>query len=112
MIFARVQQDIILLYFLLGHYMFIEASNPQREGHQAKLISPDVNVRQACLTFYYHMWGSELGSLKVKFLTKGGFMDELTWERSRDQGRRWIKAEVNVPIGLSYQVKGISQIHR
>ena len=87
--------------------MFIEASNPQREGHQAKLISPEVNVRQACLTFYYHMWGSELGSLKVKFLTKGGFMDELTWERSGDQGRRWIKAEVNVPIGLSYQVKGI-----
>ena len=31
-------------------------------------------------------------------------MDENTWERNGDQGQRWIKAEVNIPIGLTYQV--------
>ncbi|CAB3983523.1 A disintegrin and metallo ase with thrombospondin motifs 14 [Paramuricea clavata] len=87
-----------------GHYMFMEASNPQREGHQARLISPEVNVRQACLVFFYHMWGNGCGSLKVKFLTKGGYMDEFTWERKGDQGQRWIKAEVNARIGLTYQI--------
>jgi hypothetical protein len=94
----------ITVYCPLGHYMFLEASNPQREGHQARLISPEVNVRRACLVFFYHMWGSECGSLKVKFLTKGGYMDEFTWEREGNQGQRWIKAEVNVRIGLTYQV--------
>ncbi len=84
--------------------MYTEASSPQREGHQARLISPEVNGRQACLTFFYHMWGSQSGSLKVMFLTKGGYMDEYTWERKGDQGQRWIKAEVNIRIGLTYQV--------
>ena len=83
----------------------MEASNPRRPRHQGRLISPEVNEREACLTFFYHMWGRDSGSLKVKFLTKGGYMDENTWERNGDQGQRWIKAEVNIPIGLTYQVK-------
>ena len=94
----------IVYNHLLGHYMFIEASNPQRRGHRARLISPNVNVRHACLIFFYHMWGDDCDSLKVKFLTKGGYMDELTWEKKGSQGKRWIRAEINIPIGLSYQV--------
>ncbi|XP_028397063.1 A disintegrin and metalloproteinase with thrombospondin motifs 3-like isoform X2 [Dendronephthya gigantea] len=87
-----------------GHYMFIEASNPQRQDHRARLISPEVNARQACLTFYYHMWGSDTGKLRVKFLTESGYMNQYAWSKIGDQGRKWTRAEVNIPIGLSYQI--------
>lgn len=49
-----------------GHYMFIEASRPQTAGDKADLLTPMLTSAKAkCLTFYYHMKGSTIGSLKI-----------------------------------------------
>lgn len=86
-----------------GHYLYIEASNRKRNS-KARLVSPETNVRRGCLTFYYHMLGSNIGKLRVKFLTKAGYMDESTWTMEGEQGNKWLEARVNISIGLSYKV--------
>ena len=50
-----------------GHYMYIEAT-PQKNGDNALLVSPLIRLdgsssNAACLTFWYHMYGKDIGSL-------------------------------------------------
>ncbi|XP_074632042.1 MAM and LDL-receptor class A domain-containing protein 1-like isoform X2 [Acropora palmata] len=50
----------------LGYYMYIEASSPRREGDNAKLVlSLPGNGELGCLSFYYHMYGENMGTLNV-----------------------------------------------
>lgn len=94
----------LLVLCLTGQYLYMESSAPRRQGHKARLVSPEVNVRRACLRFYYHMKGREIGSLAVKLLTKAGYMNDLNWEKKGQQGDRWIEAKVDITMGLSYKV--------
>ena len=46
--------------------MYIEASLPHRNGDKARLLSPRYTDRQdMCVQFYYHMYGSGIGTLNV-----------------------------------------------
>ena len=46
--------------------MYIEASRPHRNGDKARLLSPRYTDRQdMCVQFYYHMYGSGIGTLNV-----------------------------------------------
>ena len=46
--------------------MYIEASSPRVMGDKAKLeLSLCGNGDEACLTFYYHMYGNTTGTLNV-----------------------------------------------
>ena len=51
-----------------GHYMYIETSAPRNAGDKARLVSPQVTPsgqRNACrFTFWYHMYGSNIDTLK------------------------------------------------
>ena len=50
----------------LGHYMYIEASKPRASGEQARLNVRNLHSSQArCLTFYYNMYGTDMGTLSV-----------------------------------------------
>ena len=65
--------------------MYIEAT-PQSFGDNAKLqlVVPRSNS-SACLTFYYHMYGSSMGTLNV-------FNGNVTiFTMSGDQGNYWRK---------------------
>jgi hypothetical protein len=55
-------------FIFQGHYMYTEASIPRRPGQKARLLTPQYPVVQSpqCLTFYYHMYGGNIGSLNVK----------------------------------------------
>lgn len=47
--------------------MYIEASAPRTSQDEARLTSPDFDSSQAkCLTFYYHMYGNQMGTLSVR----------------------------------------------
>lgn len=85
-------------YASLGHYVYIEASSPARQGDNAKLASPVVSNGNGdyCLSFWFHMYGADIGSLNVHIVDSTG--DNTVWSRSGDQGNSWFKAVVPLQI--------------
>ena len=65
------------VFFVTGKYFYIEASN-QATGDNAKLtFTVPRNKSSCCLKFFYHMYGSTMGTLNVfsgnnKIFTKSG----------------------------------------
>ena len=46
--------------------MYIETSSPRQQGDKAVLNSPQLQFSGSmCLKFYYHMYGSDIGTLNV-----------------------------------------------
>ena len=61
-----------------------------------------------CVSFWYHMFGSHIGTLHVKQRkeTDEGWADILLWTVSGHQGNRWREGRVLVPHSSKpYQVK-------
>ena len=48
--------------------MYIETSSPRRTNDEARITSPAYNASSSdeCLQFYYHMYGTNIGSLNIK----------------------------------------------
>jgi len=67
--------------------MFIEASG-RRKGDNAVMETTVSVGSNACLTFYYNMYGSDIGTLNVRL------GNQLIFTKSGQQGAQWIKAEV------------------
>ena len=76
---------------VIGKYVYIETSAPRVLGDNAKLVKSGLTFSTTkCLSFYYHMYGSSMGTLNVyvgsnKIFTKSG-----------DQGNSWHKAAVAI----------------
>ena len=72
--------------------MYIEAT-PQSDGDNAKLqLAVPRSNSSACLTFYYHMYGSSMGTLNV-------FNGNVTiFTMSGDQGDYWRKVTRTVNL--------------
>lgn len=53
-----------------GWYVYAEASTPNLQGDNTKLISPTLtgNSVPRCLSFWYHMFGPHIGSLTLSIL--------------------------------------------
>jgi len=46
--------------------MYIETSSPRKPGENAKLVvTVPSDGKEACLSFYYHMYGDTVGTLNV-----------------------------------------------
>ena len=57
----------MIRFFFADRYMIAEASAPQHPGDKARLVSPFFEPqgdKQFCLEFYYHAYGSGMGSFK------------------------------------------------
>ncbi len=92
------------MFSLAGKYVYIETSYPRSSNEKAYLISPKVSGAQ-CLKFYYHMYGSDIRSLKVYQATSSmSFGWTQLFEKSGDQGNQWKKAEVQINNGVDYSV--------
>ena len=62
--FGALRVNDILLF--VGHYMYIEASAPRKQGDKARLMSPTYTDNSAiCVQFWYHMYGNGIGTLNV-----------------------------------------------
>ena len=50
-----------------GRYMYIETSSPRVKGDVARFISGEYQQMSGdeCVTFYYHMYGKDTGTLNV-----------------------------------------------
>ena len=94
--------------FLLGRYMYIEASYPRQPGQAARLFSPLVTVSGSstkCLEFWYHMYGPHVGSLSVYTNTTAGILSTAIWSKNATQGNLWKSAVVEVQMNQSYMVR-------
>ena len=70
--------------------MYIEGTSNWQQG-DAKLYSPPFKFKaNTCLTFYYHMYGANILSLKV--IINGKLLFSVTG----DKGNVWHKASINI----------------
>ena len=108
-----------------GHYIYLEASNPRRRGDTALLLLK-LEGSSFCMRFWYHMYGRDMGSLKIVHIIKQGTIkDELAdddqpktieftqglrgsrdtrkiaWQKSGNHRNKWHQAELDLKHGKS-----------
>jgi hypothetical protein len=84
--------------------MYTEASAPHHSGQKAGLISPQAPAGTYCLTFWYHMYGSQMGTLRV-FARQGNNKGTPIWSRASNQGNQWTVAQVTVTTQAAWSVR-------
>lgn len=89
--------------------MFIETSSPRKSGDKARFYSERLSptsLRGRCVKFWYHMYGSSIGTLNVLVKTGAGNRSEsLVWSLSGNQRNRWNFGQVTIASYRSaYQV--------
>jgi len=103
---------IVIVLFLVatgsGYYLYIETSLPAQSGWIARLESElYLDTRPRCFSFWYHMHGVDIGSLRVYFrsFTTGNFTtDSLAWILDGQQGNEWRHGFVPIRPTGRYQV--------
>ena len=82
-----------------SHYVFFETSDPIDAGHTAVLESQALTV-SSCLnvtvSFWYNMYGSTMGSLKVEVGSSTGSDRVKVFEASGDKGQTWFEFEAQI----------------
>ena len=72
-----------------GFYMYTEASS-QKEGDKARMVSPVYPKKSArCLSFWYHMFGQTMGTLRVFLKVNGTLQIKPIWSESGNKGNVW-----------------------
>ena len=104
-----------------GYYLYIETSHPQISGQKARIISPMYSLSSSsssvCFRFYYHMFGSSIGTLNFLMTST----KQILWTKrysiensnrlnimckyfSGNLGNQWRYGHVTVRSNNSYQV--------
>ena len=99
-------------FIILGKYAYIEASLKQ-ENDTAQLGSPTIaatvsgytSVTPCSVTFWYHMYGSHIGTLNVHTATTYGVPEKTVWSLSGDQGNVWKKGQASLMSPKDFQVR-------
>ncbi|EDV21956.1 uncharacterized protein TRIADDRAFT_59472 [Trichoplax adhaerens] len=93
---------------ILGKYLYVEGSFPQKTNETAKLASAvlvPATASSACtLRFWYNMNGQDMGTLSVYYWTTyGGTMTPL-WSKSRNLGDTWYRVSIPLTSNNNFQV--------
>ena len=90
-----------------GHYMYIESSSPRHSNDKAQMYSKPYNpTGGSCLTFWYNMYGQDVGTLNLYVIPMGASLTNPLWSLSGDQGSHWRLASLNVHSIERFQVSG------
>ncbi|KAF7222228.1 MAM and LDL-receptor class A domain-containing protein 1-like [Nothobranchius furzeri] len=90
-----------------GKYLYIESSHPAMKENIAHLKSPllpPAGDEGYCFTFWYHMFGATVGSLRMLLKSAETFEKTLVWQKSGDQGDEWLLAQSHVTLKNVHQV--------
>ena len=105
-------KSTITTTFLAGKYMYIETSSPRKSGDKARFVSerfPGIPASSNyCLRFWYHMYGSSIGTLNVLIKNKAGNIstaEKIVWSLSGNMGQGWKSASVPIQSTTGFQVK-------
>ena len=92
---------LLLFFFGIGYYMYIETSYPRNAGDNARLeLSVSGNGEPSCLEFYYHMYGYTMGTLTV---LSGNVT---VFKASGNHGQIWIQQKSSINL-----TKTVSSVH-
>ncbi|XP_053117169.1 neuropilin-1 isoform X2 [Hemicordylus capensis] len=87
-----------------GNFIYSQADENQK-GKVAQLISPIINPHHAahCMTFWYHMSGPHVGTLRIKlrYQTPEEY-DQAVWMLSGNQGNYWKEGRVLLHKSAKY----------
>lgn len=74
-------------------------------GQSIRLLSRPLRGSRGpqCLHFYYHMYGSGTGQLKVHLKYDSG--DQLLWQQSGEQSIAWLRATVEFQCDSQHQAR-------
>lgn len=93
----------------LGHYMYFESSlsaalSSRSTGERAILESPNIQgaTRACTMTFYYHMYGIDIGSLVIYL--RSDTTIQMMKNITGDQGNQWNKGNVTFFSVTDYRV--------
>ena len=100
---------ICKLTFLSGGYIYFESSYG-KQGDTDCFYSPEI-APNTCkrFTFWYHMYGSKMGKLRVLVKSSDG-STKTVWERSCQQGFDWLPASVDISSETPFQVPKIDAV--
>lgn len=86
----------------VGNYVYLESSVPCT-SLTANMLSPCVNLAtltSPVLTFAYHMYGTDMGSLYVDVFANGSWTNNV-WSMSGNKGNTWLNANINLAAWAS-----------
>jgi len=97
-----------------NYYAYTEASYPNNPNKPAVLEGPcfDLNgTSYANFQFQYHMWGNDVGSLKLEVSTNAGSSWTSLWSKSGNQDNAWYRAgiDLNAYVGQIIQLRFYGQ---
>ncbi|XP_070566222.1 MAM and LDL-receptor class A domain-containing protein 1-like [Ptychodera flava] len=92
-----------------GYYIFVESSTPRSEGEVAALVSGLFNYHQpdgVCMKFWYHMYGSYVGSLSISIEVEEGNSTEslFLWTKYGDRGPKWNYDQIHIAETRNFRV--------
>ncbi|XP_072182118.1 MAM and LDL-receptor class A domain-containing protein 1-like [Diadema setosum] len=82
-----------------GYYIYIEASSPRVKGDFARLLSGALRPTAGepyCFSFYYHMYGTSIGSLTIFMRDADGSNEEVIWIKQGNQANEWLLGQRNI----------------
>ena len=86
-----------------GYYLFVETSSPAVSGDKARLLSQEFSATEGlCMSFWYHMYGSTMGALRI--LTKANGKETLIWDKHGDQGNKWVESKLKMNGSTAFKV--------
>ncbi|XP_071956932.1 MAM and LDL-receptor class A domain-containing protein 1-like [Antedon mediterranea] len=88
-----------------GYYMFVEMSSGNLGvGSNAMFVSEHLpSTNDACLYFWYHMYGQGTGDLNVYIKDDQGNM-RIIWTLFGDQGDKWFQGISNLVSSTEFQI--------
>ncbi|CAL1278429.1 unnamed protein product [Larinioides sclopetarius] len=92
-----------------GFYLFMEASAPRAVNDTARLFSPvyPSEYSGGCFIFWYHMFGSTTGGLRVYIKPESHVFGEQPpgWALYGDQGNHWYRGNITLPrLSENFQI--------
>lgn len=94
-------------HFIGGAYIYTEASSRtvnQTARLQSVLVRPTRTTATSCLSFWYHMYGSNIGALNI-YIQRGALLGSPLWTRKGTQGNKWINAKITISQTTQYNVR-------
>jgi hypothetical protein len=90
-----------------SYYMYVESSSPNYPSKTTYFNSPCFNLAgqtTADISFGYHMYGSNMGTLKLEATTDGSAWTSV-WSQTGDKGNAWQTASVSLDSYAGQTVK-------
>ncbi|CAK8694007.1 unnamed protein product [Clavelina lepadiformis] len=90
-----------------GYYYYMESGQADG-GDLSRTVSPVLSGTGgncSVVQFYYYMYGDDIGTLNL-YLAQGPpyTFEHPLWSLSGEQGKKWIKAEINVTFHSDYKI--------